>query len=145
MNPHNHQIKSVIWKQHEWFQHRVLSDRLEIEIYIHTHTHTHTLTLLYSLTPHPLSYPRCSSSVFVYTGFRNSATILNLLRNSSCSGHVILAQFLLDGPCFCFVKLKRFVGLAKKKFKNKFSAWMFTVYVEASIESCCFILNPNFV
>ncbi len=62
------------------------------------------------------SYPGYSSSVFVYTGFRNSATTLTLLCNSSCSGHVILAQILLDGLCFrLFSKLKRFVGLVGKK------------------------------
>ncbi len=38
------------------------------------------------------------SSVFVYTGFGNSATTLALLCNSSCSGRVILAQIYLDGP-----------------------------------------------
>ncbi len=85
------------------------------------------------------SYPGFSSSVFVYTGFRNSATILTLLCNSSCSGHKILAQILLDGPCFCFAKLKRIVGLVRKKNICIFGALMFAVYVEASIESYCFI------
>ncbi len=61
------------------------------------------------------SYPGFSSSVFVYTGFQNSSTILTILCNSSCSGHVILAQILLDDLCFRFAKLKRFVGLVRKK------------------------------
>ncbi len=63
----------------------------------------------------PLSSLIHSSSVFVYTGFRNSATTLTLLCNSSCSGHVILAQILLDSPCFRFANLKRFVGLVGQK------------------------------
>ncbi len=82
------------------------------------------------------SYPGDSSSVFVYTGFRNSATILTLLCNSSCSGHVILAQIWLDGPCSRFAKLKRFVRLDEKK---KHLRSRFAVFVEASIGSCCFI------
>ncbi len=61
------------------------------------------------------SYPGNSSSVLVYTGFRNSATILTLLWNSTCSVHVIQAQILLDGLCFGFAKFKRFVGLVQKK------------------------------
>ncbi len=44
---------------------------------------------------------------------------------------------LLDGPCFRFLKLKRFVG--RKKNICIFGARMFAVYVEASIGSCCFI------
>ncbi len=55
------------------------------------------------------------------------------------------AQILLDGSCFRFAKLKRFVGLDGKK-KCIFSARMFAVYVEASIRSCCFNpARPKFV
>ncbi len=90
-------------------------------------------------TQYPLSYPGYSSSLFVYTGFRSRATILTLLCNSSCSGHGILAQILLEGPCFCFAKLKRFVRLDEKKNRRIFGAWTFALYVEASIGSCCFI------
>ncbi len=61
-------------------------------------------------TQHPLSYPGYASSLFVYTSFQKK-NILTLLCNSCCSGHVILAQIWLDRSCFCFAKLKRFVGL----------------------------------
>ncbi len=61
------------------------------------------------------SYLGYSSSVFVYTGFRNSATTLTLLCNSSCSGHVILAQILLDGPCFRFCETEKVCRTGWKK------------------------------
>ncbi len=89
-------------------------------------------------TQHPLSYPGYASSLFVYTSFQKNFT-LTILCNSCCSGHVILAQIWLDRSCFCFAKLKRFVGLDKKKKQRIFSAHIFAVYVEASIGSCCFL------
>ncbi len=94
-------------------------------------------------TQHPLSYLGDSFSVFVYTGFRNCATILTLLCNSSCSGHVIPAQIWMDRLYFRTEKIRR---TGQIYFICIFGGRIFVVYVEAFIGSCCFIQScPKFV
>ncbi len=77
------------------------------------------------------------SSVFVYTGFGNSATTLALLCNSSCSGHVILAQIYLDGP------FRRFLSSVEHKdniLRNSSGGGSYKyIYIYKHINGCeCF-------
>ncbi len=102
---------------------------MRINLFSDTNDNKNSASILFSL-PEYSSLLRCLFTLV----FETAPPLSAFCATAAAPGTWCNAQISLDGPCFRFAKLKRFVELDKKKKHSQK-----TMYVEASIGSCCFI------